>query len=212
MNIFDELRARIEAFLQAQKSFIVGEEFRRSTRGVGDAIEGLIVGEFRDIARGLIDVVDTSFGRRAMEDLSFRIGSAYYAVDVKTHREEPGFHMPNLTSVKRLMDFYEDDDNYFVIVMIKYHLTDTGSLEDVTAIVEPIEWFDWDCLRIGALGWGQLQFRSASDIRVNRSQTRKDWLCSFTGELREHYAREETKIKERLDYLEAFVTKKLGQQ
>jgi len=71
-------------------------------------------------------------------------------------------------------------------------------------------WFDWDCLRIGALGWGQLQFRSASDIRVNRSQTRKDWPRSFTRELREHYAREENKIKERLDYWEAFIGKKLG--
>jgi len=209
MNIFDELRVRIEAFLQARESFIVSAEFRRSTRGVGDAVEGLIVDEFGDIARGLVDAVDTDFGRRAMEDLSFRIGSKYYAVDVKTHRGEPGFHMPNLTSVKRLMDFYEDDSNCFVVVMIKYRLTDTGSLEDVTAIVEPIEWFDWSCLRIGALGWGQLQFRSASDIRINRSQTRKDWLRSFAGELREHYAREENKIKERLNYLEAFIERKL---
>jgi len=29
-------------------------------------------------------------------------------------------------------------------------------------------------------------------------------------ELREHYTREENKIKERLDYLEAFIAKKLG--
>jgi hypothetical protein len=210
MNIFDELRVRIETSLQARKSFIVSEEFRRSTRGVGDAIEGLIVDEFGDIARGIVVAVDTNFSRRAMEDLSFRIGSKYYAVDVKTHREEPGFHMPNLTSVRRLMDFYEDDDNYFVIVMIKYRLTDIGSLEEIAAIVEPIEWFDWDCLRIGALGWGQLQFRSASNIQINRSQTRKDWLRTFVGELREHYAREEDKIKERLDYVEAFAAKKLG--
>jgi len=210
MNIFDELRVRIETFLQARRSFIVSEEFRRSTRGVGDAIEGLIVDEFRDIARGLVDVVDTNFSRRAMEDLSFQIRSKYYAVDVKTHRDEPGFHMPNLTSVRRLMDFYEDDDHHFVIVMIKYRLTDTGSLEDITAIAEPIEWFDWDCLRIGALGWGQLQFRSASDIRINRNQTREDWLRTFVGELRQHYAREEDKIKERLNYVEAFAAKKLG--
>ncbi|TKJ30878.1 MAG: hypothetical protein CEE40_03290 [Chloroflexi bacterium B3_Chlor] len=209
MTIYDELRARIEAFLGARSSFIVAEEFRRSTRGVGDAIERLIVDEFADIATGLVDAVDTDFGRRAMEDLSFRISGQYYAVDVKTHREEPGFHMPNLTSVKRLMDFYEDDNNYFVVVMIRYRLTDTGSLEQVTAIVEPVEWFDWDCLRIGALGWGQLQFRSASDIRVNRDQTREDWLHSFARALREHYAGEENKIKERMEYLDAFIEKKL---
>lgn len=28
MSIYDELRSRIEAFLQAQSSFIVSEEFR----------------------------------------------------------------------------------------------------------------------------------------------------------------------------------------
>ena len=210
MNTFDELRLRIEAFLQAQKSFIVSEEFRRSTRGVGDAIETLIVQEFEDIAEGLADTVDINFSRRAMEDLSFGIGSRYYGVDVKTHREEPGFHMPNLTSVRRLMDFYEDDENYFVIVMVRYRLTHEGGLGDIAAIVEPIEWFDWSCLRIGALGWGQLQFRSASDIRVTRSQTRRDWLRVFARELRKHYALEERKIRERLDYLETFVAKKLG--
>ncbi len=209
MNVFDELKGRIETFLQAEESFIVSEEFRRSTRGVGDAIEGLIVDRFGDITRGLVDSVNTDFSRRAMEDLSFQIDVRYYAVDVKTHRDEPGFHMPNLTSVKRLMDFYDNDDNFFVVVMIKYRLTNDGRLERVTAIVEPIEWFDWGCMRIGSLGWGQLQFRSASDIRINRDQSRKDWLWSFAEELREHYAGEVSKIKERVEYLEAFVARNL---
>jgi hypothetical protein len=210
MTIYDELRTRIEAFLQAERSLVVSEAFRRSTRGVGDAIEGLLVAEFERIATGLVDTVETDFTRRAMEDLSFRIDTRYYAVDVKTHREEPGFHMPNLISVKRLMDFYEDDGNFFVVIMINYHLADDGSLEDVTAIVEPLEWFDWSCLRIGALGWGQLQFRSASDIRVDRDQSRKDWLLSFAEELRGYYADERRKIGERLEYLEEFVARKLG--
>jgi 23S rRNA G2069 N7-methylase RlmK/C1962 C5-methylase RlmI len=59
MNVFDELKVRIETFLQAEESFIVSEEFRRSTRGVGDAIEGLIVDRFGDITRGLVDSVNT---------------------------------------------------------------------------------------------------------------------------------------------------------
>lgn len=168
MNIYDELKARIETFLRGRRSFIVSEEFRRSTRGVGDAIEGLVVDQFGNIAKGLIDSFDTDFTRLAMEDVSFRIGNKYYAVDVKTHRDEPGFHMPNLISVKRLVDFYGDDNNHFVVSMIQYRLTDPGGLEDVVVIFEPIEWFDWDCLRIGALGWGQLQFKNASDIRINR--------------------------------------------
>jgi hypothetical protein len=37
-------------------------------------------------------------------------------VDVKTHREETAFNMPNLTSVDRLARFYEDDANFFVML------------------------------------------------------------------------------------------------
>lgn len=210
MNVFDHLRERIEAFLLAKESFIVSEEFRRSTRGVGDAIEGLIVREFGDIATGLADTVNTDFSRRAMEDVSFRVDARYYAVDIKTHRDEPGFHMPNLTSVKRLMDFYENDANVFVVIVISYRLADDGSLAHVAATVEPIEWLDWSCLRIGALGWGQLQFRSASEIRVDRGQSRRNWLSRFAEELRGHYASETIKIRQRLEYVDAFVARKLS--
>ncbi len=53
-----------------------------------------------------------------MADLAFEdLDGYYYVVDVKTHRLSTKFNMPNLTSVERLARFYEDDKNYFVVLM-----------------------------------------------------------------------------------------------
>ena len=209
MSIFSDLELEIVGFLNDNESFIVSEAFQRSTRGVGDAIEDLIVKNFDSIASDISDVTHTDFSRRAMEDVALESDENYYALDIKTHRLSTKFNMPNLTSVKRLMDFYEKKSNYFTIAMIEYNLSDSGELADLYATVEPIEHFSWECLRIGALGWGQIQFKNASDIVVNASQTRREWLEMFTLRLRDHYVGEEKKIEERLEYIEGFIQRAL---
>src|SRR5437660_12922668 len=104
----------------------------------------------------------SQFARRAMADLAFEDTQGfYYVVDVKTHRLSTKFNMPNLISVERLARFYEDDKNYFVILMISY------DIEGLRAIIEqvkfvPIEFLGWDCLTIGALGWGQIQIANSN--------------------------------------------------
>lgn len=56
----------------------------------------------------------------------------YYIVDVKTHRADTKFNMPNLTSVERLARFYEDDKDYFVVLIVKYKLDGTrANVSDV---------------------------------------------------------------------------------
>jgi hypothetical protein len=55
--------------------------------------------------------------------LAFADGDGYYyMVDVKSHRTDTHFNMPNLTSVERLTRLYEDDTNYFVALMLQYHV------------------------------------------------------------------------------------------
>jgi len=56
-----------------------------------------------------------------MADLAFTDKDGfYYVVDVKTHRLDTKFNMPNLTSVERLARFYEEDVNYFSLLKIDY--------------------------------------------------------------------------------------------
>ena len=69
---------------------------------------------FYKIFTELIGEYSPSFARRAMADLAFTDKDGfYYVVDVKTHRLDTKFNMPNLTSVERLSRFYEEDKNYY---------------------------------------------------------------------------------------------------
>jgi len=137
-----------------------------------------------------------------MEDLAFKDkDDLYYVVDVKTHRMETRFNMPNLTSVQRLARFYEDDSNYFVILLVKYSLegTHAGILE-VTFV--PIEFLDWDCLRIGALGWGQVQIANSNHISIRPRYSRKAWMLELCDVMLEFYPREISKVHTRVKYFQ----------
>ncbi len=72
-------------------------------------------------------------------------------IDVKTHRTDTRFNMPNLTSVERLTRFYQDDKNYFVVLLVSYTVSGTALKVSGVRFV-PIEFLMWECLTIGALG------------------------------------------------------------
>lgn len=138
-----------------------------------------------------------------MADLAFEDQEGfYYVVDVKTHRIDTHFNMPNLTSVDRLARFYEDDKNYFVLLLISYHIETTKALiTDVKFI--PIEFLGWDCLTIGALGWGQIQISNSNIITINQSYSRRTWMLELCDVLLEFYPKEIAKIGRRMTRFEA---------
>lgn len=134
-----------------------------------------------------------------MADLAFEDAAGfYYVVDVKTHRLSTKFNMPNLTSVERLSRFYEDDRNYFVVLMVAYDIEDLHAvIEQVTFV--PIEFLGWDCLTIGALGWGQIQIADSNRITINPRYSRKSWMLDFCDTMLEFYPKEIAKIDRRIE-------------
>lgn len=109
-----------------------------------------------------------------MADLAFMDqDDLYYIVDVKSHRLGTRFNMPNLTSVERLARFYEDNENYYVMLMIAYNVVSDTRIHVEKVYFVPIEFLAWDCLTIGALGWGQVQIADANDIIVKHGYSRK---------------------------------------
>ena len=86
--------------------------------------------------------------------------------------------MPNLTSVDRLTRFYESDANVFALMLIRYSIQGT-SLTASDIIFAPIEFLDWDCLTVGALGWGQIQIANANEVRVRHRYSRKRWMLQL---------------------------------
>lgn len=172
-----------------------------SPRAIGDTVQEAI-GELLPscFPDGLLGDFSADFARRAMADVAFTdVDGNYYLIDVKTHNTSTQFNMPNLTSVHRLARFYEDDRNFFVILLIEYSV-ENGHLTFTGARFVPIEHLEWSCLTIGALGWGQIQIANSNIVDVNRHNTRVDWMLSLCDALDIFYPREIAKISERLDY------------
>ena len=161
-----------------------------SPRAVGDAVQSLIETKFERIIGKWCTEYSASFSRRAMEDLAFTDKEGFYCVgDIKTHWQDASFSMPALVSVERLARFYEDDMNIFSIIMVKYKMIG-WRVRASKVIFCPIEFLDWNCLTLGALGWGQIQIANSNTIIVNRGQSRKQWMLSLCNSLQVFYPKE----------------------
>ena len=138
-----------------------------------------------------------------MADVAFTDKDGFYCVvDVKTHRDDTKFNMPNLTSVERLARFYEDDKNIFALMLVSYSVEGSKvTVSDVT--FAPIEFLDWDCLTLGALGWGQIQIANSNRVLLRDGYSRKSWMLSLCEEMLEFYPKEIVKINERVTRFEA---------
>ena len=170
-----------------------------SPRAVGDAIESLVGEKFEEIAGEWCAEYSSSFARRAMADLAFKDRDGFYCiVDVKTHRQDTSFNMPALVSVERLARFYEDDMNIFAIMMVKYSV-DGAHLQASEVVFCPVEFLDWNCLTVGALGWGQIQIANSNIININHGYSRKKWMLSLCDKMLDFYPKEILKIEGRME-------------
>lgn len=191
------VQARLKDFLNQQDDFL-SPATARSTRAFGDAVEGILGQSFGQILGEWCSEYSADFARRAMADLAFSDAEGlYYIVDVKTHRADTKFNMPNLTSVERLARFYEDDKNYFVVLIVKYMLDGTRALVSDVVFV-PIEFLGWDCLTVGALGWGQIQIADSNRVTIHPRYSRKCWMLEMCDVLDQFYPREIEKINQRI--------------
>lgn len=171
-----------------------------SPRIIGDTAQEIIENCFKEgIPSNIGTAIQKKFARRSMADMAFvDIFNNYVIVDVKTHNIDTVFNMPNLTSVKRIASLYEDDENYFSLLIAKY-TTVKNRAEFLDIVFIPIEHLSWDCLTIGALGWGQIQIADAKNIKTDRKQTRKSWMISLCDALAIFYPKELLKINERIE-------------
>ena len=200
-NTYKKLEEKIKKFLNKQPDFLSPSTID-SPRAVGDAIENILVDKFGEILGNLAKTYSSEFARRSMPDMAFTDkDDFYYVVDVKTHRLDTKFNMPNLTSVKRLSKFYEDDKNYFVVLKIDYKLRNLKVVIKKVTFV-PLEFLSWDCLTLGALGWGQIQIANANIVTVKSKNRRKDWMIEMCDNLLNFYPKEIRKIHKRIDHFD----------
>ena len=197
-DAYEVLQGKIKRFLNDHEEFL-SRNTVKSTRAVGDAIQDILADEFESIlGSDICGKYSSQFAGRAMADLAFEDHDGlYYVVDVKTHRLSTKFNMPNLTSVERITRFYEDDGNYFVVLMISYDVEGTRPIIENVKFL-PIEFLGWDCLTIGALGWGQIQIANSNRIAVNPNYSRRRWMIELCDAMLEFYPKEIAKIDKRI--------------
>lgn len=195
------IEGRIAEYFKHHTDFLSPSTLK-SPRAAGDALQEIIGEKFQDFAKGYCSEYSNEFARRSMADMAFvdTFGN-YHIVDVKTHREDAKFSMPNLTSVERLSRFYEDDTNFFSLLIIKYRI-DGSSLIVTHVAFTPIEFLDWNCLTIGALGWGQIQIANSHHINIRQNYPRKKWMIELCDTLLEFYPKEIGKIQNRIKKFE----------
>jgi hypothetical protein len=194
------IEAKALAFLQAHASNTIGAAVN-SPRAVGDITQELIATNFLSFVP--VDAISNytqEFARRAMADLAFNDAEGcYYVVDVKTHRLNSSFNMPNLISVERLARFYKDATNYFVLMKVDYTVSNQVIVFSDVKFV-PIEFISWSCLTLGALGWGQIQIANANRLVLDDTYTRKRWMLDLCDRLDLFYPAEILKLQERIGY------------
>jgi hypothetical protein len=203
---YRRIEVAIKKLLNSQPDFL-SKRTASSTRATGDAIQEILANKFEELLGPICMEYSADFARRAMADMAFKdVDDIYYVVDVKTHRKEEGFHMPNLTSVERLARFYEDDRNYFVVLTVSYKIDGISvTAKDVHFV--PIEFLSWKCLTIGALGWGQIQIANSDRIVVTPQYSRRKWMLELCDTLFEFYPHEISKIGRRIDYFKKVKTR-----
>lgn len=189
--------ARIKDAINAEPDFLSGLT-ASSPRAAGDALQSLVEKKFEKAAGEWCAEYSSDFARRAMADLAFKDKDGFYCViDVKTHRQDTSFNMPALVSVERLSRFYEDDKNIFAVMMVQYGV-DGNRVRASDVVFCPIEFLDWNCLTVGALGWGQIQIANSNIININRGHSRKKWMLSLCDAMLEFYPKEMAKIEGRI--------------
>ncbi len=196
-NTYQEIESDILHLLNSQDDFLSNRTVR-STRATGDAVEEILKDNFEDILGDWCQEYSADFARRAMADFAFSdFEDFYYVIDVKTHRTDTKFNMPNLTSVRRLARLYEDDKNYFALILASYHTEKTRAVFTQVRFI-PVEFLDWSSLTIGALGWGQIQIANSNNIIVNPKYSRRDWMIELCDAVLQFYPKELLKIDQRI--------------
>ena len=201
---YSDIESKTLSLLKHNAQNIMNQHTMRSPRAVGDAIQDFLAVNFYVCISEELKSYRSDFERRSLEDFAFEIEDNYYAVDCKTHNVSTHFNMPNLISVERLARFYENDNNFFMILLVEY---DTDLINDRLVFNSckfvPIEYMSWDCLTIGALGWGQIQIANSSRIVIDRNTSRKSWMLKLCDVMDAFYPLEIEKIQRRVSRFES---------
>jgi len=161
---------------------------KNDVRSIGKLFEEIIKNNLLEIfPTDLVKETRFKNSRKSMADFTVvDCDNFIHIIDVKSHRLDTKFNMPNLTSVEKLKELYKTNNNYFSILLVKYTI-DKNIFVVSDVIFTPVENIEFDCLTIGALGKGQIQLRNSNRVCLNFQVTRQQFLKSLYTKLMGYY-------------------------
>jgi len=132
-------------------------------------------------------------GVRAPGDILFVDGRKTYHINIKSVDHSKDFHMPNLISVDNLWRIFEKGDEFCLLILAH----SAGSLISKTFV--DIRTVDWRCLRLAALGTGQIQIKDSSKPLVAWQGDAQSWMQQMKQEVIIFYEHEKLKLEQRLN-------------
>jgi|APGre2960657404_1045060.scaffolds.fasta_scaffold01623_9 hypothetical protein len=166
-----------------------------SHRAVGDMIEHL---SSKIISNQYQAQFTKSKSKKSVDDFSISVDKIKHLFDIKSHHiNESGFSMPNLISVKRLIKLLKDEELTLNYIFIDYKRKE-GKVEIAEIKIIPIWELDWNCLSIGALGYGQIQISNKNKPIITTQIGRNEWKNILKKQVINFYCKQIVKYEKQM--------------
>ena len=125
-------------------------------------------------------------------------------IDVKSVNVSKKYHMPNLASQKKLLDWLSDKDNTLKYLFIFYEkVDDIIHIKDIE--LKDIEEINPECLIVQAQGLGVMQIKDIKKLSFVKKIDRESWLLNvLKPKVLSYLNKEENKIKNTKKIYEKF--------
>jgi hypothetical protein len=157
--------------------FVVPEGSQQRT--IGDLISYKIKNIIKDYNDQCIESSYSKEHKRSLDDFVIIEKSGKKNLfNTKTHNICSKFSMPNLSSVKKIKDVLENENNDIFYIFVDYYMNGSNVIIASVKIKNVIE-LNLNFLRVGSLGKGQLQMLDYEKCLYSELKDKQEWFMRF---------------------------------
>jgi hypothetical protein len=119
-------------------------------------------------------------------------------INIKSNNVDKNNYSPNMVSAKKIHDYLSIPTNKLKFLFVSYNLI-KNNINIIKEELVNVEHISWECLTIQCQGLGVIQMNKS--LKVNKKQTREEWL----EHLKINYLRYIERERNKLNKLEKMV-------
>ena len=162
-------------------------------RTIGDLLSFRVQEILKDLNSKEIKELVLPKSKKSMENFTLvELDETLNYFNIVTYDSNAKFSMPNLTSINRIRDIFMSKNENLFYIFITYEIY--NQVIRVQEIVIKSIWdLDFNNLRIGSLGKGQLQIKNMHKNNAFIQENRISWFKELTNLVKRYH---ETRIKQ----------------